>query len=635
MSDNVQLPALGESVTEGTVTRWLKNVGDTVEVDEPLLEISTDKVDTEIPSPFAGVLEQILVQEDETVEVGATLAVIGSGEGSGTEQQAAPADEAPAEAPTEEPSAAEAEQAPAEESAAEAAPAAQSPEQHEEAAPSPEQHEESAPAASGGEGTGENVTLPALGESVTEGTVTRWLKAVGDSVEVDEPLLEISTDKVDTEIPSPFAGTLQQILVQEDETVEVGATLAVIGSGSAPASAPAAEASAAEAPAAEAPAAQAPSEEAPAAAEEQAKPEPQTAPEPAAEQESAKATPAPVPAPVPATPTPAPVASSAPAAPAAPAVAGSYLTPLVRKLAADKGVDVATLTGSGVGGRIRKEDVLEAAAKAEAEKAAAAKAAEAPAAAPAAPPAKPAAVPSVSPLRGTTEKASRLRQIIAERMVDALHSQAQLTTVIEVDVTKIARLRARAKNDFKAREGVNLTFLPFFVLAAIEGLKAFPKINGVLEGNQITYHGQENVGIAVDTERGLLVPVIRDAGDLNLAGLSRKIVDLAGRTRDNKVTPDELSGATFTVTNTGSGGAIIDTPIVPGGTSAILGTGAIVKRPVVITDADGGEVIAIRSMCYLSLSYDHRLVDGADASRYLSALKTRLEEGAFEADLGL
>jgi len=603
MSDNVQLPALGESVTEGTVTRWLKNVGDTVEVDEPLLEISTDKVDTEIPSPFAGVLEKILVEEDETVEVGATLAVIGSGDGASGDDSSS--DEAPAqESAAQE---APAEQAPAEEPAAEAAPAEQAPEQHEESEPAAA----ASSGGSGGAGAGEKVTLPALGESVTEGTVTRWLKSVGDSVEVDEPLLEISTDKVDTEIPSPFAGTLTEILVQEDETVEVGAPLAVIGSGDAPA---------AEQPSAPEPAAE---PEAPAAEEKpEAKPEPQSAPEPAAEQETAKSAPAPVPA----TPQPAPVA-----APAAPAASGSYLTPLVRKLAADKGVDVSTLTGTGVGGRIRKEDVLEAAAKAEE----AAKADQAAPAATAPAPAKAATVPSVSPLRGTTEKASRLRQIIAERMVDALHSQAQLTTVIEVDVTKIARLRARAKNDFKAREGVNLTFLPFFVLAAIEGLKAYPKINGVLEGNQITYHGQENVGIAVDTERGLLVPVIRDAGDLNLAGISRKIVDLAGRTRENKVTPDELSGATFTVTNTGSGGAIIDTPIVPGGTSAILGTGAIVKRPVVISDGDGGEVIAIRSMCYLSLSYDHRLVDGADASRYLSALKARLEEGAFEAEIGL
>jgi pyruvate dehydrogenase E2 component (dihydrolipoamide acetyltransferase) len=582
MSDNVQLPALGESVTEGTVTRWLKNVGDTVAVDEPLVEISTDKVDTEIPSPFAGVLEQILVQEDETVQVGAVLAVIGSG------QPGAPVDTAPAETAPAEPVVEQAAEQPA--AAVEPAPTPAAP-----AEVAPE-----APAATGSP-VGAEVTLPALGESVTEGTVTRWLKAVGDAVEVDEPLLEISTDKVDTEIPSPFAGTLLEIRVQEDETVSVGAVLAVIGSGAAP------------------------------------------APQAAAPVASVEAAPAPVAAPVEATPAPiaatvaAPVAAPVTAQQAAPAPAasGTYLTPLVRKLAAEKNVDVSTLAGTGVGGRIRKEDVLEAAAKAAEAARVAAAAVSAPAPAAAKAPAKAAAPLEVSPLRGTTEKASRLRQIIAERMVDALHSQAQLTTVIEVDVTKVARLRARAKNDFKAREGMNLTFLPFFVLAAIEALKVHPKVNGVLEGNQITYHGQENIGIAVDTPRGLLVPVIRDAGDLNLAGIARKIGDLAVRTRDNKVTPDELSGATFTVTNTGSGGAVFDTPIVPGGTSAILGTGAIVKRPVVMTDADGGEVIAIRSMCYLALSYDHRLVDGADASRYLATVKARIEEGAFESEVGL
>ena len=585
MSDSVTMPALGESVTEGTVTRWLKQVGDTVAVDEPLVEISTDKVDTEIPSPFAGVLEQILVQEDETVQVGAVLAVIGSGQ-PGAPVEAAPAETAPAE--------------PVAEQAAEQPAAAVEP------APTPVAPAEAAPEAPAATGSpvGAEVTLPALGESVTEGTVTRWLKAVGDAVEVDEPLLEISTDKVDTEIPSPFAGTLLEIRVQEDETVSVGAVLAVIGSGAAPA----------------------PQAAAPAAPVEAA-PEPAPAPQPA----PVEATPAPVAAPV-----AAPVTAQQ-AAPA-PAASGTYLTPLVRKLAAEKGVDVSTLAGTGVGGRIRKEDVLEAAAKAAAAAEAArvaATAAIAPAPAAAKAPARAAAPLEVSPLRGTTEKASRLRQIIAERMVDALHSQAQLTTVIEVDVTKVARLRARAKNDFKAREGINLTFLPFFVLAAIEALKVHPKVNGLLEGNQITYHGQENIGIAVDTPRGLLVPVIRDAGDLNLAGIARKIGDLAVRTRDNKVTPDELSGATFTVTNTGSGGAVFDTPIVPGGTSAILGTGAIVKRPVVMTDADGGEVIAIRSMCYLALSYDHRLVDGADASRYLATVKARIEEGAFESEVGL
>ena len=597
MSDTVQMPALGESVTEGTVTRWLKAVGETVELDEPLLEVSTDKVDTEIPSPFAGVLEKILVEEDETVEVGAALAEIGSGEGSSssdesgesTETSGDSADSADATPP----------QVPAEVTEAPASGGGyETPAPSDEAAPTESTTAESAPA-----GDGEEIKLPALGESVTEGTVTRWLKSVGDTVEVDEPLLEVSTDKVDTEVPSPVAGTVQQILVQEDETVEVGTVLAIVGSGAAAEAAPAEQAPAAEAPKAEAPKAEAPKAEAP-------KAEAPKAEAPKAEQAAEPAKPA-------------------------PSAGGSYLTPLVRKLASEKGVDISTVTGTGVGGRIRKEDVLEAAAKAEeAAKAAAAPAQAAPAAPAPAASAK-ASVPEVSPLRGTTEKASRLRKIIAERMVEALHSQAQLTTVVEVDVTRVARLRTKAKDGFKAREGANLTFLPFFALAAVEALKAFPKINGVLEGDQITYHAQENVGIAVDTPRGLLVPVIRDAGDLNLGGIARKIVDLATRTRDNKVGPDELSGATFTITNTGSGGALIDTPIVPGGTSAILGTGTIVKRPAVITDGDGAEVIAIRSMCYLSLSYDHRLVDGADASRYLMAIKKRIEEGAFESEVGL
>ncbi|OCI30947.1 dihydrolipoyllysine-residue acetyltransferase component of pyruvate dehydrogenase complex [Oerskovia enterophila] len=328
-------------------------------------------------------------------------------------------------------------------------------------------------------------------------------------------------------------------------------------------------------------------------------------------------------------------AGAAPAAPASRATSGatggSYLTPLVRKLAAEKGVDVASLTGTGVGGRIRKEDVLEAAAKAEAAKATPAPAAAAPSGtAPKAP-----SVPAVSPLRGTTEKMSRLRKLVATRMVEALQTQAQLTTVVEVDVTKVAKLRAKAKNDFKAREGANLTFLPFFTLAAVEALKAYPKINASIDGDSVVYHPQENVGIAVDTERGLVVPVIKDAGDLNLAGIARKIADLAGRTRINKIGPDELGGATFTITNTGSGGALIDTPIVPGGQVAILGTGTIVKRPVVVTDADGNESIAIRSMSYIFLSYDHRLVDGADAARFLGAIKNRIEEGAFESEVGL
>ena len=457
--------------------------------------------------------------------------------------------------------------------------------------------------------------MPALGESVTEGTVTRWLKAVGDEVAADEPLLEVSTDKVDTEIPSPFAGTLQQILVQEDETVAVGTPLAVIGSGAA-SSAPAA-------PSAPAVPVAARTEAAPAVAAPDEAPAPQ----------------APAPAQAPAAAQPAahePDQASAPAGP--PAVSGSYLTPLVRKLAAEKGVDLALLTGTGVGGRIRKEDVLESAAKA-AEAARAAQAATAAtAAAPAAPtaaPAKAAAPAPVSPLRGTTQKMSRLRKLVADRLVESMQTTAQLTTVVEVDVTKVARLRARAKADFQAREGVNLTFLPFFALAAVEALKAYPKVNASIDGDQIVYHGSENLGIAVDTERGLVVPVIKDAGDLNLAGIARKIADLAGRTRGNKVGPDDLTGGTFTITNTGSGGALIDTPIVALPQVAILGTGTIVKRPVIATDADGSDIIAIRSMVYLSLSYDHRLVDGADAARYLTAVKNRIEEGAFESEVGL
>ncbi len=623
MSDTVQMPALGESVTEGTVTRWLKQVGDSVQVDEPLLEVSTDKVDTEIPSPFTGTLLEILVGEDETVDVGAPLARIGAADEAGSAPSPqADAPPAPAEEPAETPAEQPAEATTGDEAAEQAAQVPDEVAGSETDAPGQAADE---PTSNAPSGPAEDVTMPALGESVTEGTVTRWLKQVGESVEVDEPLLEVSTDKVDTEIPSPVAGTVVEIVVGEDETAQVGAVLARVGSavGSAPQPAgPAAGAS-----------------------PEQA-PEPATEPtsEPATEPVTPSQEPAPATPPAPAPRQAAEQASSSGAATAQ--AGGGYLTPLVRKLAAEKGVDLSTVTGTGVGGRIRKEDVLEAAAQAERERAERERAAAAPAAQAAHADQSAeqvtrrqrraeATAPEVSPLRGTTEKASRLRQIIASRMVESMQSMAQLTTVVEVDVTKVARLRARAKDDFKAREGVGLSYLPFFVLAATEALKAHPKVNGVLTGDQITYHGQENVGIAVDTDRGLVVPVIRDAGDLNLAGIARKITDLAARTRANKVTPDELSGATFTVTNTGWAGALFDTPIVPVGTSAILGTGAIVKRPVVATDEDGADYIAVRTMCYLSLSYDHRLVDGADASRYLATVKKRIEEGDFESELGL
>jgi len=556
MSTSVVLPALGESVTEGTVTRWLKQVGDTVQADEGLLEISTDKVDTEIPSPVSGVIEEILVQEDETVEVGAVLAKIGDGSGA-----PAPADEAPAaeaaaaEAPAAEAPAAEAPAAPA----AEAAPAAAE-------APDAE-----APTAAAPAGDAKDVVLPELGESVTEGTVTRWLKQVGDDVAADEPLLEISTDKVDTEIPAPFAGTLQEILVNEDETVEVGAVLARIGSGAPAAEAPAAPAAPEEAPTApEAPAAPAPAAEAPAPAAEAP-----AAPAPAAAAPAAPAAPA-----------------TAPAVPAAAAPAASglsldddgptYVTPLVRRLAQQQGVDLASVTGTGVGGRIRKEDVL--------------KAAEAAAAAPGAAAPAPAAAPAVevSPLRGTTQPMSRLRKVLAERAVASMQQTAQLTTVIEVDVTKLSNFRDKVKGTFQEKTGDKLSFLPFFALAAAEGLQAYPIINSTVDGTDIVYPATENLSIAVDTERGLLTPVLRDAGSKNLAQIAHEIADLAARTRDNKLKPDELAGGTFTLTNTGSRGALFDTPVVFLPQSAILGTGVVVKRPGIVS-VDGKAAKKIRS----------------------------------------
>ncbi|MBQ0968931.1 2-oxoglutarate dehydrogenase, E2 component, dihydrolipoamide succinyltransferase [Streptomyces tendae] len=590
MAVSVTLPALGESVTEGTVTRWLKAEGERVEADEPLLEVSTDKVDTEIPAPASGVLSSIKVAEDETVEVGAELALIDDGSG------------APAAAP-----------APQAEQVAEPAPepAAAAP-STEQAAPAPAP---TADAAAGGSAEGTDVVLPALGESVTEGTVTRWLKSVGDSVEEDEPLLEVSTDKVDTEIPAPASGTLLEIVVGEDETAEVGAKLAVIGAaGAAPAAAPAAPAAPAQPEPTPAPAAPAP---APA----------QAAPAPAAPAPQAP----PAPAPQPAAPAPAPAPAAAPAAPAAaqPVDDGAYVTPLVRKLAAENGVDLSTVKGTGVGGRIRKQDVV---AAAEAAKAAA----PAPAAAPAAPAAKKAPVLEASPLRGQTVKMPRIRKVIGDNMVKALHEQAQLSSVVEVDVTRLMKLRARAKDAFAAREGVKLSPMPFFVKAAAQALKAHAPVNAKIneaEGT-ITYFDTENIGIAVDSEKGLMTPVIKNAGDLNLAGIAKATADLAGKVRASKISPDELAGATFTISNTGSRGALFDTIIVPPGQVAILGIGATVKRPAVIETEDG-PVIGVRDMTYLTLSYDHRLVDGADAARYLTAVKAILEAGEFEVELGL
>jgi pyruvate dehydrogenase E2 component (dihydrolipoamide acetyltransferase) len=563
MTFSVTMPALGESVSEGTVTRWLKAEGDHVNVDEPLLEVSTDKVDTEIPSPVSGTLQKIVVQIDQTVPVGAELAIIADG--------AAASAPAPAAAPV---------AAPVVETPAPVAAAPVTP------PPAP-----AAPTTSAPTGAGTVITMPALGESVSEGTVTRWLKNVGDAVAVDEALLEVSTDKVDTEIPSPVAGTLLAIDVAVDTTVPVGARLGLIGAVGGAVSAPAA------------PVAAAPVVAAPVT--------PPPAPVVAAPVVSA-----------PVTPPPAPVAPAAPVS----QPADAYVTPLVRKLASELGVNLAQVKGTGIGGRIRREDV-EALARPVAPVASVAVASTPSAAKP--------PVIAVSPLRGTTVTMSRLRKVIAARMVESLQVSAQLTTVVEVDVTKIARLRDRAKASFEAREGVKLSFLPFFAVAVCEALKQHPVLNSSVEGDQITYHGAEHLGVAVDTERGLLVPVIANAGDLNMGGIARKISDLAARTRDNKVTPDELGGGTFTLTNTGSRGALFDTPIINQPQVAILGLGAVVKRPMVVRGEDGGETIAIRSMVYLGLSYDHRVVDGADAARFLVTLKERLEGGAFESDLGL
>ena len=588
MSVEIKMPALGESVTEGTVTTWLKSVGDTVELDEPILEVSTDKVDTEVPSPAAGVLEQILVQEDEEVSVGTVLGLIGDGSGA-----AAPAAPAAAAAP--------AAPAPA---AAPSAPSAPAP-----AAATPEPAAPAAPAPSAGADDGVAVTMPALGESVTEGTVTTWLKAEGDTVEQDEPILEVSTDKVDTEGPAPASGVLQRIVVGEDETVSVGTVLAYIGDGSAPAPAPAAPA----APVAAAPAPAAPAPVAP----------------------PAPATPVTPPAPAAPAPVAAPAAPAAPAPVATGAEPGGYVTPIVRKLARENDIDLASLKGTGVGGRIRRQDVEDAIKAAEEAKRAAeaAKAAPAPAAAPAAAKSKPSA--EADQLRGTTQKMSRMRQVISKRMVESLQVAAQLTTVVEADVTKIFALRAAKKNEFQEKTGTKLTFLPFFVKAATDTLKSHPKINASIDDKNVHYWDHEHIGIAVDAPKGLMVPVIKDAGDLNIAGIAKAINDKAARVRNGSIAPDELSGSTFTITNTGSAGALFDTPIINQPEVAILGIGTIVKRPAVIRDADGNEVIGLRNMVYLALSYDHRLVDGADAGRYLSDLKRRLEAGDFEGDLGI
>jgi len=596
MATNVTMPQLGESVTEGTVTRWLKNVGDVIKVDEAIVEVSTDKVDTEIPSPVAGVLLEIKAAQDSVIAVGAVMAVIGEANGAtqSAPQPTAPVVQTPPPAPTPP-------VAPVVEK-----PVAKIPD------PVPVAPVVTTPVAPTSTSSATvNVLLPALGESVTEGTITRWLKNVGDSVSLDEAIVEISTDKVDTELPSPAAGVIAEIKVAQDQVAAVGAVLAVIST----------SASAGTPPKVVAPTPSAPVVQAPVVA-----PKVETV----------------------TTPPSAPVVEAPKVFATSNNAQDKYTTPIVRQLAREKGIDLSQVTGTGTNGRIKKEDILNASGNSAAAPAQVVSTPTPVAPAPVATaqpvptPSQPAApvkpiADTEQPLRGRIEQTTRLRRIIAERMVQSLHISAQLTSVVEVDVTKIATLRNKVKESFVAREGVKLSFLPFFAKVSVECLKEFPIVNATIsaDASQITYSDAIHLAVAVDTPRGLLVPVIRDAGDLSIAGLARKIQDVANRTRDNKVTPNELSGGTFTLTNTGSRGALFDTPIINQPQVAILGTGAVVKRPVVVKGSDGNDQIAIRQMVYLALTYDHRLVDGADAARFLSSMKLKLEEANFESELGL
>ena len=569
MAHSVVMPELGESVTEGTITQWLKSVGDTVEVDEPLLEVSTDKVDTEIPSPVAGTILEIKAEEDDTVDVGEVIAIIGD------EGESAPA---------------------AEESE-------DSSEKAEETPDKPAEDAESEASAASGDAT--DVEMPELGESVTEGTITQWLKSVGDTVEVDEPLLEVSTDKVDTEIPSPVAGTLVEILAEEDDTVDVGAVIARIGDGSAAAS------------------------EKPAAKEEKAEPkEEEKKEEPKAEAKTEEKS------------EDKPAASSKSSEPKASETSTKvnngdnvpYVTPLVRKLAEKHGVDLSTVSGTGVGGRIRKQDVLAAAGEGEAP----ASSAKAASSSPRARWSTKSVDPEKQELIGTTQKVNRIREITASKMVEALQISAQLTHVQEVDMTAIWDMRKQSKQAFIDKYEANLSFLPFIVKATVEALVSHPNVNASYnpETKEMTYHADVNVAIAVDTPKGLLTPVIHKAQELTLPEIAQKIAELADKARNNKLKPNDLTGATFTVTNIGSEGALLDTPILVPPQAGILGTAAITKRAVVVTE-DGQDAIAIRQMCYLPFTYDHQVVDGADAGRFITTIKDRLETADFEADLDL
>ena len=554
MANSVEMPELGESVTEGTITQWLKSVGDTVEVDEPLLEVSTDKVDTEIPSPVAGTIIEIKADEDDTIEVGEVIAIIGDEDEAGSASNDSSADKG--------------------------------------------EEEPKADSSNGGSGDAADVEMPELGESVTEGTITQWLKSVGDTVEVDEPLLEVSTDKVDTEIPSPVAGTLVEILADEDDTIEVGEVIARIGDENATASSSEAK-----------PEPQEEKKEEPKAEEkEEKKPEPKAEEKKESTQDSSLNTSAKV--------------NNGDNVP--------YVTPLVRKLAEKHGVDLNTVEGTGVGGRIRKQDVLAAAGEGDAPAKSAAQSDNSPRAR--------WSTKSVDPAKqeliGTTQKVNRIREITAAKMVEALQISAQLTHVQEVDMTAIWDMRKKNKQAFIDKHGANLSFLPFIVKATAEALVSHPNVNASYnpETKEMTYHSDVNIAIAVDTPKGLLTPVIHKAQDMTLPQIAQQIAELADKARNNKLKPNDLTGATFTVTNIGSEGAMLDTPILVPPQAGILGTAAIEKRPVVVNE-NGQDAIAIRQMCYLPFTYDHQVVDGADAGRFITTIKDRLQTADFQADL--
>ncbi|MBN9643054.1 2-oxoglutarate dehydrogenase, E2 component, dihydrolipoamide succinyltransferase [Corynebacterium mendelii] len=574
---DVEMPELGESVTEGTITRWLKSVGDTVEVDEALLEVSTDKVDTEVPSPVAGTIVEILAEEDDTVDVGSVIVRIGDPDA----QPSSSGDDQP-----------EKKEEPAKDESAKDEP----------------KQEEATPTSSGGSGETTDVEMPELGESVTEGTITRWLKSVGDTVEVDEALLEVSTDKVDTEVPSPVAGTIVEILAEEDDTVDVGSVIVRIGDPDAAPSSPSGDDQPEEDK-------EVPSEEA--IRESESKDDNATV-EQAKEEKPAQQ----------------PKEDSTPAPKKSSSGSSVYVTPLVRKLADKHGVDLDTVEGTGIGGRIRKQDVLAAAEGGQAASG------DASAAQPSGKSASRASTKRVDPekakLRGTTQKVNRIRELTAKKTLESLHGAAQLTQVHEVDMTAVAELRKANKQKFIDKHGVNLTYLPFFAKAMVEALVAHPNVNASYnaETKEMTYHDKVNLGIAVDTENGLLSPVIHDAQDMSLVELAKAIVDIAERARTMKLKPNDLSGGTFTITNIGSEGALTDTPILVPPQAAMVGTGAIVKRPVVITE-NGNDAIAIRQMVLLPMTYDHQIVDGADAGRFMTTVRDRLETADFLEDLEL